>query len=223
MRPRLSLLVDFSTIEVDRCRGFATRLKAGDRLQLGRRPVSGGPVASGNGTLTVMAGGAPEDIERLRPFFDAIAGNFTHVGKTGDGLVAKMVSQLIVGCLHVVLAEAERLAELSGIDASAIPGLCRRRPCRWRPAATALPADRGAGFQAAGLCPPARQGSAHGRGAGGGGRHAGSDAEPGKPDVRGADRRAAIPSSIPPPWSRCMRPASAPPARREPITKELPR
>jgi 3-hydroxyisobutyrate dehydrogenase len=32
-----------------------------------------------------------------------------------------MVSQLIVGCLHVVLAEGARLAELSGIDAKTIP------------------------------------------------------------------------------------------------------
>ena len=120
MRPP-SVLVDFSTIEVERCRSIAQRLKHASGCNWVDAPVSGGPVAAGNGTLTVMAGGEVADITRLRPFFDAIAGNFTHVGPTGDGLVAKMVGQLIVGCLHVVLAEAARLAELSGIDAAAIP------------------------------------------------------------------------------------------------------
>ncbi len=115
------LLVDFSTIEVDRCRDFARRLKDATGCRWVDAPVSGGPVAAGDGTLTVMAGGDDADIARLRPLFEAIAANFTHVGQSGDGLVAKMVSQLIVGCLHVVLAEAARLAELSGIDAASIP------------------------------------------------------------------------------------------------------
>jgi 3-hydroxyisobutyrate dehydrogenase-like beta-hydroxyacid dehydrogenase len=120
MRPPC-LLVDFSTIEVERCRSFARRLKETSGCSWIDAPVSGGPVASADGTLTVMAGGDAADIARLRPFFDTISANFTHVGRTGDGLVAKMVSQLIVGCLHVVLAESARLAELSGIDATTIP------------------------------------------------------------------------------------------------------
>lgn len=120
MRPPC-VLVDFSTIDVASCRAFAHRLQAVCGCTWIDAPVSGGPVASGDGTLTVMAGGDAAEIARLRPFFAAIAGNFTHVGGVGDGLVAKMVGQLIVGCLHVVLAEAARLAELSGIDAAAIP------------------------------------------------------------------------------------------------------
>jgi 3-hydroxyisobutyrate dehydrogenase-like beta-hydroxyacid dehydrogenase len=116
-----ALLVDFSTIEVERGRGLAMRLKDTTGCHWIDAPVSGGPVASGNGTLTVMAGGEPADIEKLRPFFADVSANFTHVGPTGDGLVAKMVSQLIVACLHVVLAEGARLAELCGIDAKMIP------------------------------------------------------------------------------------------------------
>ena len=115
------LVVDFSTIEVESCRSFARRLKDSSGCNWIDAPVSGGPVAAGAGTLAVMAGGDADDIARLRSFFDVIAGSFTHVGPTGDGLAAKMVGQLIVGCLHVVLAEAARLAELSGIDASLIP------------------------------------------------------------------------------------------------------
>ncbi|MBN9510914.1 MAG: NAD(P)-dependent oxidoreductase [Alphaproteobacteria bacterium] len=120
MRPP-AVLVDFSTIEVERCRDFAARLYAATGCTWNDAPVSGGPVASADGTLTVMAGGEASDIARLQSFFGAIAANFTHVGRTGDGLVAKMISQHIVGCLHTVLAEAVRLAELSGMDATMIP------------------------------------------------------------------------------------------------------
>ncbi len=120
MRPPC-VLVDFSTIQVEQCRAFAQRLKDASGCNWVDAPVSGGPVAAGNGTLTIMAGGDAADIDRLRTFFDMISANFTHVGATGDGLVAKMVAQLIVGCLHTVLAEAARLAELCGIDAKAIP------------------------------------------------------------------------------------------------------
>ena len=120
MRPP-AVLVDFSTIEVESCCNFAARLHAATGCALSDAPVSGGPVASADGTLTMMAGGEVSGIERLQPFFGAISANFTHVGRTGDGLVAKMISQHIVGCLHTVLAEAARLAELSGIDAAAIP------------------------------------------------------------------------------------------------------
>jgi 3-hydroxyisobutyrate dehydrogenase len=115
------ILVDFSTIEVEACRDFARRLKAATGCAWVDAPVSGGPAASGEGTLAIMAGGEAGDIDRLRPPFDDLAQTFNHLGPTGSGLAAKMVAQLIVGSLHVVLAEAAKLAESSGIDAALIP------------------------------------------------------------------------------------------------------
>ena len=115
------ILVDFSTIEVDSCRDFARRLTAATGCSWIDAPVSGGPVASGDGTLAIMAGGEAADIARLKPLFDDLAQTFNHLGPTGSGLAAKMVAQLIVGSLHVVLAEAATLAESSGIDAALIP------------------------------------------------------------------------------------------------------
>jgi 3-hydroxyisobutyrate dehydrogenase len=84
-------------------------------------PVSGGPPASGNGTLTVMAGGEAADIERARPFFADVAGRFTHMGPSGAGMAAKMLNQLIVGAGHAVMAEAVVLAEAAGIDPARLP------------------------------------------------------------------------------------------------------
>jgi 3-hydroxyisobutyrate dehydrogenase len=43
------------------------------------------------------------------------------MGPSGSGLVAKMLNQLIVGCLHSVMAEAASMAEAAGIDAARLP------------------------------------------------------------------------------------------------------
>lgn len=115
------LMLDFSTIKVDQCKRFAARLKADTGCAWIDAPVSGGPPAAGTGSLTVMAGGAHDDIARLRPLFDDVAARFTHVGPTGAGMVAKMLNQLIVGCGHAVMAEAVVLAEAAGIDAAKLP------------------------------------------------------------------------------------------------------
>jgi 3-hydroxyisobutyrate dehydrogenase len=115
------LVVDFSTIKIDKGRAFAEKLAEKTSCRWVDAPVSGGPPAAGTGTLTIMAGGEADDIARLQPVFSDIAGRFTHVGPMGSGLVAKMINQLIVGCGHAVMAEALVLAEAAGIDAARIP------------------------------------------------------------------------------------------------------
>ena len=115
------LIVDFSTIKVDVARELAARLLVERNCGWVDAPVSGGPPAASTGTLTVMAGGRDEDIERVKPLMADIAGRFTPMGPAGSGLVAKMLNQMIVGCTHAVLAEAAILAESAGIDARLIP------------------------------------------------------------------------------------------------------
>ncbi len=115
------LVVDFSTVKVDQGRLFAARLRNATRCGWVDAPVSGGPPAAGAGTLTVMAGGDAADIARVAPLMADIAVRFTHMGPPGSGLVAKMINQLIVGCVHAVLAEALVVAEAADIDAARIP------------------------------------------------------------------------------------------------------
>jgi 3-hydroxyisobutyrate dehydrogenase len=115
------LIVDFSTIKVDVARELAARLLVERNCGWVDAPVSGGPPAASTGTLTVMAGGRDEDIERVIPLMADIAGRFTPMGPAGSGLVAKMLNQMIVGCTHAVLAEAAILAESAGINARLIP------------------------------------------------------------------------------------------------------
>ena len=115
------LLIDFSTIKVEKCKAFAGKLRGETGVGWVDAPVSGGPPASGAGSLTVMAGGEAAEIERAQAFFADVAGRFTHMGPTGSGMVAKMLNQLIVGCGYAVMAEAAVLAEAAGIDASRLP------------------------------------------------------------------------------------------------------
>jgi len=115
------LVVDFSTVKVDNGKRFSEMLKSKTGCAWVDAPVSGGPPAAANGSLTVMAGGGQADIERLAPLWKDVAARFTHMGPVGAGLAAKMINQLIVGCGNAVMAEACLLAEVAGIDAARIP------------------------------------------------------------------------------------------------------
>jgi 3-hydroxyisobutyrate dehydrogenase-like beta-hydroxyacid dehydrogenase len=115
------ILIDFSTIKVAKGKAFAARLLSETGCGWIDAPVSGGPPASGAGTLTVMAGGSDADIAAAALLMKDISARFTHMGPAGSGLAAKMINQLIVGCGHAVMAEAVVLAESAGIDAKRIP------------------------------------------------------------------------------------------------------
>ena len=115
------LLLDFSTIPVEKCRSHATRLLRETGCRWVDAPVSGGPPAVEAGTLTVMAGGEAADLERLAPLMKDIAGRCTHMGPVGAGLAAKMINQLIVGVGMAMLGEAMGLCEKAGIDTARIP------------------------------------------------------------------------------------------------------
>jgi len=116
------LVIDFSTIRPATARELAAKLRAARGAGWIDAPVSGGPPAAGEGTLTVMTGGDTEDFERAAPLLGDVAARVTHLGAPGSGLAAKMINQLIVGVGHAMLAEAIVLAEASGIDATGLPG-----------------------------------------------------------------------------------------------------
>jgi 3-hydroxyisobutyrate dehydrogenase len=115
------ILVDLSTADPAATREFAARLKRDTGMGWVDAPVSGGPAAARDGTMTVMAGGVPEDIARIRPVMSDMAANFTHMGPSGAGQTTKMINQAIVGTGYVLMAEALVLAERAGIDAALLP------------------------------------------------------------------------------------------------------
>jgi 3-hydroxyisobutyrate dehydrogenase-like beta-hydroxyacid dehydrogenase len=114
-------VVDFSTIRVDIGRACTARLRRERGCAWVDAPVSGGPVAAGSGTLTVMAGADADDQAAVEPLMRDVAQRFTVLGPPGSGLVAKMLNQLMVGCLHATVAEFTAAAEAAGIEADRVP------------------------------------------------------------------------------------------------------
>jgi len=115
------ILIDHSTADPNRTRDLAVRLRREKGMVWIDAPVSGGPVAARDGTMTVMAGGEATAIEMVRALMADLSANFTHMGPNGAGQMAKVINQAIVGANYVVMAEALALAEASGIDAARLP------------------------------------------------------------------------------------------------------
>ena len=115
------IVVDHSTINPDATRDIAARLSRQAAFRWVDAPVSGGPQAAREGTLTIMAGGAAADIAAVAPVMAALAGHFTHIGALGAGQTAKILNQAIVGAGYVLMAEALALAEAAGLDAAKLP------------------------------------------------------------------------------------------------------
>ncbi|HEX9647585.1 MAG TPA: NAD(P)-dependent oxidoreductase [Alphaproteobacteria bacterium] len=115
------VLVDMSSIRPDAAREMAARLKAETGMGWIDAPVSGGVAGSESGNLTVMAGGAQQDFDRVAPVVAHLAKRFTLMGPNGAGQATKLINQVLVGCTVAVLSEAASLALRAGIDAERIP------------------------------------------------------------------------------------------------------
>ena len=84
-------------------------------------PVSGGPDAARDGSLTMMVGGDPEQIAKVSDVLDVLSARHTRMGDVGAGQLTKLVNQVIVLNGFAVLAEAIRLGEKLGIDVARLP------------------------------------------------------------------------------------------------------
>ena len=110
-----SLIIDMGTTAVKQTRDFAARVEqAGGRYL--DAPVSGGTAGAEQASLTIMAGGGEDDLERARPVFAALGDRLTHIGGVGTGQVAKAANQVIVGLNIGAVAEAFMLAAHAGAD-----------------------------------------------------------------------------------------------------------
>jgi 3-hydroxyisobutyrate dehydrogenase-like beta-hydroxyacid dehydrogenase len=113
-------VVDFSTVAPDKTRDLALRARDLD-LHWIDAPVSGGPAAAATGSLTLMFGGAADDIGAVEPLLRAVASRRTHVGDVGSGQEMKVVNQALVGGTSVLLAEALTLARRLGLPLEKVP------------------------------------------------------------------------------------------------------
>jgi 3-hydroxyisobutyrate dehydrogenase len=109
------LCVDMSTVDPGTSRRVAGRL--GEHgVRFIDAPVSGGVGGAEDGTLAIMVGGDPGDLEEARPVLAAMGKHIVHMGAIGAGEVAKLCNNLIAGVATVAVSEAFRIAEGFGVD-----------------------------------------------------------------------------------------------------------
>jgi 3-hydroxyisobutyrate dehydrogenase len=114
--PEGALVLDMSTIAPTASRAIAERL--GPRPYV-EAPVSGSKPKAEDGTLTIMAGGERQAFERARPLLEAMGERIVHVGPTGHGQMAKLLTNTMGAVNAAALAEAVRTAKAAGLDRDA--------------------------------------------------------------------------------------------------------
>jgi len=111
-----ALMIDCSTIDVDSARAvISTAIDKG--FEMIDAPVSGGVAGAAAGTLTFMCGGAAQSFTRAKPFLDIMGKNVFHAGDAGNGQVAKICNNMLLGIHMIGTCEAFNLAEKLGLDA----------------------------------------------------------------------------------------------------------
>ena len=118
-----ALLIDCSTIDVATAR--AVGAMAADRgFEMLDAPVSGGTGGAEAGTLTFMVGGPDGAFARGKPILDIMGQNIVHTGGTGNGQVAKICNNMILGATMIAVSESFVMADKLGLDAQTLYDIC---------------------------------------------------------------------------------------------------
>ena len=110
-----SILVDCTTSEP----GLAVEIaEAASERGVGAidAPVSGGDVGAREARLSIMVGGADEDVERIRPLLEVMGATVVHQGPAGAGQHTKAVNQIAIAATMVGVSEALLYARAAGLD-----------------------------------------------------------------------------------------------------------
>ncbi|MNF75877.1 3-hydroxyisobutyrate dehydrogenase [compost metagenome] len=116
------LLVDSSTIDPHSAREVAAAARKQGNPMLDA-PVSGGTGGAAAGTLTFMVGGEPEDFDRAHPVLCGMGRNIVHCGAAGNGQVAKVANNMLLGISMIGVAEAMALGTSLGMDPKTLAGI----------------------------------------------------------------------------------------------------
>lgn len=83
-------------------------------------PVSGGDVGARNATLSIMVGGDPDVVERVRPLLEVMGKTIVHQGGPGAGQHTKMVNQILIATGMIGVCEALLYAYRAGLDPATV-------------------------------------------------------------------------------------------------------
>ena len=105
-----SVVLDCSTIAPATAERCGERL-ADQNVHYLDAPVTGGTEGAKRGSLSVLAGGASEILERVRPILEVIGSSIHHFGGVGRGQQVKAVNQVLVAGSYAAVAEAVALGQ----------------------------------------------------------------------------------------------------------------
>jgi 3-hydroxyisobutyrate dehydrogenase len=107
-------------IDMGSSRPLATRALAARTalrgVQLVDAPVSGGVKGAVNGTLTIMTGGEPDDVDRVRPLLEVVGKRVLHLGPAGAGHALKALNNLMSATHLLLTSEAMLVGQRFGLD-----------------------------------------------------------------------------------------------------------
>jgi len=83
-------------------------------------PVTGLPDAAAAGTLTLLVGAEPADLDAARPVFASLAMRVMHFGPVGQGTAYKLMVNLLGAVQIASAAEGLALAEAAGLDSKLV-------------------------------------------------------------------------------------------------------
>lgn len=113
--PVAATLIDMTSSIPTRTRTLSGR--AAERgVMLLDAPVSGGVPGAEAGTLTVMAGGPAETVERARPLLEVLGSRVLHVGPVGGGHALKALNNLMSAAHLLASSEALVVGREFGLD-----------------------------------------------------------------------------------------------------------
>lgn len=116
------LLIDSSTIDPMSAREVAAAAARNGNPMIDA-PVSGGTAGAEAGTLTFMVGGSGADFHKAQPILAAMGRNIVHCGDSGNGQVAKVANNMLLGISMIGVAEAMSLGVALGMDAKVLAGV----------------------------------------------------------------------------------------------------
>ncbi len=110
-----AVVVDMSTISPAATKKIAAAL-AKKGIGMLDAPVSGGSEGAEKGTLAIMIGGDPKDVEKAMPVLETMGKTITHVGPTPAGQLCKVINQIIISGVYLAVAEGMVLGLKGGLD-----------------------------------------------------------------------------------------------------------
>jgi 3-hydroxyisobutyrate dehydrogenase len=110
-----ALAIECSTLSYDWVLELADKVRARG-FRYVDSPVTGLPDAAASGTLTLLVGADPADLDAARPVFASLATRVLHFGAVGQGTVYKLMVNLLGAVQIASAAEGMALVERAGLD-----------------------------------------------------------------------------------------------------------